>query len=161
VTAVATPTATSAIPAWCSLVSPSRDAGGEQRRAGRVRPEARVPRAHRRDGRAERDGEELVERAEDRRRQPAEREEVRDGGHPLVRVQPGGERRRDPRQRERAGEQEQGRGGEVLAGEEHRARRRRDEPRRARRGRGRLVTHGCGGGHRHAIEAAPAGCGAT
>jgi len=101
-----------------------RDAGSEQARARRERPEARVAEHGPADRRTECYGKQLVECAENRHRQPAEREEMRHARDMRREVIARRELRRDPHETHGAGEQIQRRGGEVLAGESDRTGRR-------------------------------------
>ena len=106
--------------------------------------EGRVAEAYGADRLAERDRDELVEGAHDRRRDPPEREQVGDGDHAGERVpaerQVGG----NGHGARGAGREEDEGGGEVLAGQ---AKRRRLRAREARRAGPRRHDRGRGGGH--------------
>ena len=113
----------------------ARDARREQRRPRYEGPEGDVPHPRRAHRRAERHRQQLVQGAEDRRRQPAEGEEVRDAGDVRRGVQPGRQLGGDPHQPDAAGEQEEERRREVLRGDRDRPGGRHRHPRADRRRR--------------------------
>src|SRR5690606_9038429 len=119
---------------------------GEQDDARRVQRERQVRRADGADRLPEHDREELAQRAEDRRGDPAQREQVCDRDHASQREHPGREVRRDPHEPRRAQRPEQQRRGEVRAGQRQRRRGRAREAGAARqrgtRRDGRVHAHG-------------------